>query len=84
MLDLPPGGASTLLLFFAEGSRPEYITVELAAIEKLFSSFSNSERAVAQAQKGCRGVFSDSVFQQPGPIKVQGLLLVPPVLARVT
>ena len=39
ILDFPPGGANTLLLLFAQGSSPEYITVELAAIANLLSCF---------------------------------------------
>ena len=89
ILDLPPGGANTLLLLFAQGSSPEYITVELAAISQsllvLFQIRSGRWRRhkkVAETYSRTHGV-----FLRPGPIKVHPtwlLLVQVPVLTTVS
>lgn len=85
MLDFPPGGANTLLLLFAQGSSPEYITVELAAIENLWSCFKFGAGGGADTKRLPSRVPTQRLPIRPGPIKVRPtwLLLVLPVLTTV-
>ena len=85
MLDFPPGGANTLLLLFAQGSSPEYITVELAAIASLSSCFKFGAGGGAGTKRLPRWVPAQRLPYRSGPIKVRPtwLLLVLPVLTTV-
>ena len=75
-----------MLLLFAQGSSPEYITVELAAISQSLVLFQirsgrwRRHKKVAETDSR-----THSVFHWPGPIKVHPtwLLLVLPVLTTV-
>ena len=85
ILDFPPGGASTLLLLFALGSSPEYITVELAAIASFSSCFKFGAGSGAGTKRLPRWVPAQRLPSRSGPIKVHPtwLLLVLPVLTTV-